>query len=111
VAAGRRQTESRTAARRTLDVKRSVKQGQTLANAEKSPSAIAGLLASIEGHGIEPDTGVANGDAERVFALPAEFDSDTFDMGVLQRVQEQLADGLEEQRPDSFAIRVSLRIA
>ena len=63
-----------------LDVEPATEQRQPFADAEQTPSALAGLRSFDEPRRVEPDPLVRHGDAERVILIECQIDRDPIDL-------------------------------
>src|SRR5262245_22576671 len=85
-------------------------QSQALLNAEQPQPDVLLVLAMESVDRVKSDTLIAHQDVNGVIGIECEVDIDPIDMSVLDRVEQQLADRLEEQDANVTSLRVGERV-
>ena len=96
----RDQTEPRPVSRAAVDVEPPTQQRQSFADAEQAPSGVAALRQFADLRRFESDALIRHGDAQHAVRVDRQIHADPIGMRVLDRVQEQFAHRLEQQRAD-----------
>src|SRR5215831_20520171 len=82
------------------------KQSKALLNAEQPQTSLLLIRVVERSARVKPDALIAHLDVNGVTGPECEVDVDPIDMGVLDRVEQQLADALKEQDTDITRLRV-----
>src|SRR5215475_5954017 len=92
--------------RRALDVQMTTEQSKALLDAEQPQPDLVLVLVIESVCRLKPDTLIAYLDMNGVTGPDCDLDIDPIDVGVLDRVEQKLADRLKEQNANTICLRV-----
>src|SRR5262249_9038755 len=81
-------------------------QSQALLDTEQSQPDLVSVVVMVSNGRVKPDTFIAHLDADGVSGPECQVDIDSTDMGMLDRVEQKLADPLKEQDANITCLRV-----